>query len=837
MNTFQIFNPGNQSEKELVQNFCIRKNEFNKIRKIIIDDTMETAPQHFIIQGIRGSGKTTLLLRTYYELKNDKKLSKWLIPIIFNEEQYSVNKLFKFWEQIAIELEQESKGYCGLVDKMQESDKVETYEEHCYDTLFKVLEVNKNKICVFIDNIGDILQKLTKKDQQRLREVLITNNQIRIIGASSVVLESTYKYDEPFYEYFKIIALNELKSQEARDFLLELDKINNSNKIQKIIEKSPGRIEALRIITGGVPRTIVLLYEIFINDKNGDSFKDLEVLLDRVTPLYKHRMDDLPTQQQEIVDCIALNWDAIPVKEIARKTRMESKAVSAQLRLLEKNSVVIMKTTTTKNHLYQIKERFFNIWYIMRNGRKSDKNKVKWLTNFLEVWCDKDSLNEMIDQHIEKLKTGDVYDIYAYSLSEAFANIIPSSDKQHLLLKKTKSYLKTEKSELSGKLSKSDIQLVYEDIITLIEGKQFNKAIQKLKQKESKTGYIEYALAYIYWYCLKDKENAEKQYIIAIDKGYDRALYYLALLYRNEFKEYIKAEKYYLEALERGNTEVNFNLADLYEKELKDFVKAEKFYLKAIEKGNVNAMNNLAVIYFNEFQDYIQAEKYFLMASKFENKIAINNLAQLYGNIFKNYEKAEKYYKIAAEKGDDAAMNNLGTLYFNGIKNYSEAEKYFRLASEKGNLNAICNLGKLFFKFRKDKIEALQVTEKAFNLNSNYEDLILTYSLILIWHNKIEKAIEISKPVFNSKIYIGKNSINVETLIKILIAKKQYNYVYKIFKENKHQIKDRLKPIYYALMHFMQDKYPDEIKKMGEELKETVESIVQVILEMREKYK
>lgn len=770
MNTLQLYNPGNQSEQELKQGFSIRIKEFERIFKIIREDAMQNPPQHFIIQGVRGSGKTTLLLRTYYEIKNNTQLNLWLIPIIFNEEQYSVNKLFKFWEKIAAELEQESSGYCGLFNMMQESDEMQNYEEFCYEALFTALKNNKNKICLFIDNIGDILQKLTRKEQQRFREILITNNQIRIIGASATVIEATYKYDEPFYEYFKIIVLNELKSQETKDFLLELDKHNSDNKIQQIIDNKPGRIEALRIISGGIPRTIVLLYEIFISDKNGDSFKDLELLLDRVTPLYKHRMDDLPTQQQEIVDCIALNWDAIPVKEIARKTRMESKAVSAQLNLLEKNNIIIKKTTSTKNHLYQIKERFFNIWYMMRNGQKADKNKVKWLTKFLEVWCDNDSLEEMANSHIAKLKAGEIYDKYAYGLTEAYASIVPSAEKQHELLAETKSYLDSSESELSAKLSKSDIDFISNDIKLLINKGEYLKAIKTLETKESKTGYLDFTKANIYRECLKDFKSAENYYLRAIDKGEVKAMYNLAILYKKEFK---------------------------------DFSKAEKYLLLAYENGLIHALSNLGWLYKNEFNDF---------------------------------SVAEKYYKMATEKGDISAMNNLGSLYFNEIKNYSEAEKYFRLASEKGDLHAICNLGKLFFKFRKNKKEALQLVEKAYNLNYNSEDLNLIYSLVLIWHNKIEKAIEISKPVFNSEIFISKNSVNVETLIKILIAKKQYNLVYKIFEENKYQIKDRLKPIYYALMHFMQDNYPDEIKKMGDELKEPVDKIVRNILEMREKY-
>ncbi|NOQ26626.1 MAG: tetratricopeptide repeat protein [Bacteroidales bacterium] len=837
MNILQLFNPNNQSEQEITNNFIIRLKEFARISKTIKADEMKYAPQHFIIQGVRGSGKTTFLLKIYYELKNDKTLNKWLIPIIFNEEQYSLNSLFKFWEQIAMELESESDAFCGLIDKMQETDEVDNYEEHCYEILSVALTKNKNKICVLIDNIGDILKKLSRKEHQRLREVLSTNNQIRIVGASSEVLEFSFKYDEPFYEYFKIIHLKELNSKETREFLLNLDKLNNTNKIQGIIDETPGKIESLRIITGGVPRTIVLMYEIFINDINGDSFNYLELLLDRVTPLYKHRMDDLSTQQQDIVNHIALNWDAISVKEVARLTRMESKAVSAQLRLLEKNNIVIKKTTSTKNHLYQVKERFFNIWYIMRNGRKSDKNKVKWLTRFLELWCDKDLLHDMVNTHISKLRSGKVYDKYAYSMSEAYSGLVSSPEKQQELLSETKTYLESVKSNLANELSEPDVEYLTNKIIPLLKNKENEEAIQILQKKKSNTGIFEFSLAVIYQSEFKEFKKAEKYYLVAVEKGYAEAMNNLASLYQSEFKEFKKAEKYYQLAVEKSDAEAMNNLALLYEAEFKDFKKAEKYYLMAIEKDHADAMNNLALLYKSEFKEIKKAVKYFLLAIEKEYVDAMFNLAALYETEFKDFKKAQKYYLLAVEKGDVDAMNNLALLYETEFKDLKKAEKYLLIAIENGDTAAMNNLAFLYFEHGLHKEKSEQLSMQAYTLDSYSIYNRLTYSLILLWNNKIDKAIEILTALFNDKIKISGYTFHMQFLINLFIAKEQYNFVYKLFEEDKHNLKDRFKPVYYALMHFMQDKYPDEIKKMGEELNETVQNIVEYIMELREKYK
>ena len=71
----------------------------------------------------------------------------------------------------------------------------------------------------------------------------------------------------------------------------------------------------------------------------------------------------------------------------------------------------------------------------------------------------------------------------------------------------------------------------------------------------------------------------------------------------------------------------------------------------------------------------------------------------------------------------------------------------------------------------------------------------------------------------------------------LLIAKKQYHLTLKIFNENPNHLKDRFKPVYYALMYFMQKEFPNEYRKMGGELKQTVEEIIRKIHQLAKNYK
>jgi hypothetical protein len=481
-----IYNPQNQSKEQLIDGFVVRLDIFKKLFKEIKDAKMERPEQHYLIQGKRGMGKTSLLRRLSYEIENDIELNNWLMPLVFNEEEYGVSKLFQLWERVMELIWEKDNTFIYLKKEIQTlSQKIKDnghYERALYELLSETLVEHKQKLILFIDNFGDVFNRFTEDEARRLRKILQTSADLRIFAASSVMLEAFYEYKHPFYEFFKIEKLSGLNSDATRSLLLKLSEIYRKDNVKRIVETQPGRIETLRRLTGGVIRSIVLLFDIFSEDIEGNAFKDLEAILDYVTPLYKHRMDDLPTKQKEIVDIIALSWDAVTVKEICEKMREESKVISAQLNQLTKDEIIEKIPTNTKNHLYQVSERFFNIWYLMRLGRSAEKNRVLWLTRFLEGWCDGDMLVKRANDHLSSIKNGTYDKRAAYFMTEAFARIktLPE-DLQHELLESTRVYLKDFDKEYFENLSKSDKTLLGEAVI-LGKNQEYAKALIKLKE-------------------------------------------------------------------------------------------------------------------------------------------------------------------------------------------------------------------------------------------------------------------------------------------------------------------------------------------------------------------
>lgn len=755
--SLKLYNPGAVDPSELIGNFVVRLKEYEMIWNVIQSDDMKDALQHFLIVGLRGQGKTTLLHRVYYQILKEPKFKNWLIPIMFPEEQYQITKLSKLWMAIASYLEENSSAFSGIRDSMESLGNPNTFEEECYRLLKKSLESNRKKIVLFIDNFGDMLDKFSEKEQRRLREVLITNYDIRIVAASSKVLEHTYDHSKPLFEFFKMITMKELSHDETINLLLHLDNGNQTNSISEILESNPGKIEALRRVTGGIPRTIVLLYTIFKDDSDGSSFTDLEQILDAVTPLYKHRMDDLPTQQQEIVEVIALKWDAISVKEISKTTRMESKLISAQLQQLEKNRIVEKQETSKKNHLYRLTERFFNVWYLMRFGNKKDINRVRWYVQFLELWCNRNELKNKADQFLNMLKSKSVNESYVAFVGHSLAEVVKDSREQLLLA--SKSYL-AEKGSLLADLIPDAEKECFSSATQLVNQGKYEGAIEKLLSFSGSHQNIDFWVGLIYYEFLSNKINAKEYFLKAIQNNHVKAMYNLAHLYRFEFKDFGKAEEYYLKAVQNNLVKAMFSLAHLYETEFKSYDKAEEYYLKAVKNENIDAMFGLALLYETEFKNFEKAEEYYLKAVQNNHINAMFNLALLYETEFKNFEKAKEYYLKAAQNNHVDAMYNLGLLYDNEFKNIEKAEEFYLMAVKNNHVGAMFNLALLyeneFNNFEKAKEYYLKAVQ-----NNNVEAMS---NLALMYKNKyknFEKAEEYYLMAVQNNDVIAMNNLAV----------------------------------------------------------------------------
>ncbi|GHT42538.1 hypothetical protein AGMMS49965_14260 [Bacteroidia bacterium] len=404
-----LYNPRRQSSELSERLFVIRQKQFEMLMAAISDEDKNSIPQHHIIIAQRGMGKTTMLHRIAIELHKSAYKDRF-IPLAFPEEQYTVTNLGNFWLNCldaladSLELEHydanEVKNIDNRVKELSLYKNSDETASQAYRFLMEFCKKIKRRPVLLVDNIGLIFNRLSKNSQHSLRAVLSENGAPIVLGAGVVILpsqtnnkadvvKSITTYEMPFYDYFQIHYLKKLTFDEFLDLIKNLASVTNSD-ISTINKELP-RLQTLHQLTGGNPRTAVMLFKLIVNGFSTEINDDLEALLDEITPLYKARYEEISEQSQKIIATIALNWDAISLKNLSQQSGYANNQLSPQLkRLIEEGWVETTPAYKAKGNAYFISERFFNIWFIMRMSTRRQKQEIYCLSQFLECFYGKE---------------------------------------------------------------------------------------------------------------------------------------------------------------------------------------------------------------------------------------------------------------------------------------------------------------------------------------------------------------------------------------------------------------------------------------------------------------
>jgi tetratricopeptide (TPR) repeat protein len=429
-----LYNPHLHGKQELVGLFFVRR----KLLDLLLEDLRATSagqsPQHHLLIGQRGMGKTMLLHRLGYGIEDDPELSQSFLPLTFPEEQYNVARLSDFWLNCTDALSDtlERMGRSREADDLDEkAEALRLMEEkrrskQALALLTGTAKALGRRLVLLIDNIDLILDRVHQQDWD-LREALSDQSSLVLIGASANAVESSYTYDQAFYDFFRIHELEGLDLEETRRLIIHYAEIWNTPDVKRLAEGDAPRIRVLHNLTGGNPRTIALLYNVLALGVEGDVRSDLEKLLDQCTPLYKARFEALPPQAQQVVHAMAVHWDPISAGELAESMAMEVNAVSSQLARLVKQGVVEKVEYDPESKTgFQIAERFFNIWYLMRASRRV-RRRLLWLVEFLRIFYDQEQLQAKAFAHIQSGLSLDPnrrlrYAEYSFALADAVAD-------------------------------------------------------------------------------------------------------------------------------------------------------------------------------------------------------------------------------------------------------------------------------------------------------------------------------------------------------------------------------------------------------------------------------
>ncbi len=558
-----LYQAANSDNAAIKNNFVIRQAEFEIIVSSIMSKADKDPVQHELILGRRGSGKSTLLRRIQAEIEENKTLQKKYIAVNLAEEQAGIYRLFDLWEEVLKELSIKlGKPLALELKEYGEFDNDQAYTRYLYTVIHETLVKYKKKVVLLLDNFDRIVGNFSD-DGHLLRETLLNYNDIQLVAGSTRMDEHFWQYDQPFYEFFRRHRLEALSTKEIIELLNHWSHLMELPQLAVFAKNNIGKIEAIRILTDGLPRTLQFFIQILLQNSDLYGYEYLRKVMDNVTTLYQERLNNLPAAQRKIIAEMAFIWEACATKELVEKCRMESKLISANIKQLSNAGIIDTITTDKKNHLYRISERFFNMWLIVTQGNPEQKRKAKWLSIFLESWYDAAELQQLTSDHISNLKNKKLGYDKALVFTKAFAQSRYTSTAQRDELLELTTAMQPKNSDFSLLALPKKYADLKNDIVKLIEEKDFNAAHQLVAEIENEADGIKFFVEGYLFDEEQKKSEAEKYYLLAIEKGLEKALFNLAVLY-HEQQKFAEAEKYWLLAIDKGELKSLNNLAGLY---------------------------------------------------------------------------------------------------------------------------------------------------------------------------------------------------------------------------------------------------------------------------------
>lgn len=393
LRNLSVYNPGAQTSEALKRGFIVRLDVLAALLAALRSETPQSCAKHQLLIGQRGMGKTTLLYRLALAIREDEFLSKVWLPLNFQEEQFNVTDLSVFWRNCFDALIDAAEAE-GLPVAEFDAAQQRLSNKDADATLAAFMQAAtklKRRPLLLVDNLDMVFARISNPQAWALRATLQEPGAPMIIGAATQPLEQHYDHSQAFYDFLQVRWLDQLDFTETRELLMRLAQDHGLSTLQAELTRNPARLVPLHLFSGGNLRTLMLLFKVLADGVNHDVQKDIEDLLDACTPLYKSRIEALPAQQQAVFVAVALAFDPISAADLDQQLQLGINVVSAQLNKLVHSGVLRKAPTGDSKRLrFEVTERFFGIWYLMRANRR-DRSRMQWLARFLRDWYSSDS--------------------------------------------------------------------------------------------------------------------------------------------------------------------------------------------------------------------------------------------------------------------------------------------------------------------------------------------------------------------------------------------------------------------------------------------------------------
>jgi tetratricopeptide (TPR) repeat protein/energy-coupling factor transporter ATP-binding protein EcfA2 len=383
------YNPALLSDDELVETFVVRQVDLQLIVEAIRDND-GPSNQHVVVVGARGMGKTTLVSRVALAVKRDPELSQRWTPVLFGEESYDVGSVGELWLkalQRLTETMHHDPRWRQAFDAVREEKDEERLRERALGRLLDYARDSHMRILLVVENLDMMLgEQIETDDAWTLRHTLQQHPEIMLL-ATVVDYDSTFgRQDLPLYGFAREHRLQPLSMRETRELWARIANDDRSERAMIPIHR----------LTGGNTRLVTIVASFSAGHSFRELMDELTALVDEHTSYFKATIEALPATERRAYSTLADIWAPATSRQVAQRCRMSTSKTSALLARLVARRMVEEVGKEGKSKRYQLAERLYNVYHVLRSRGGEQRARMKGLVEFMAMFYESDGLADIM---------------------------------------------------------------------------------------------------------------------------------------------------------------------------------------------------------------------------------------------------------------------------------------------------------------------------------------------------------------------------------------------------------------------------------------------------------
>ena len=205
----------------------------------------------------------------------------------------------------------------------------------------------KRRRILFVDDFQYYLRRTTNSEQFVLRGALSGEKAPILVASVNAVMPQLTNYESAFFEGFRIHYLKPLSEEE----------------IHHLAEQACLPHERIIFLLKYLPKTPwSFLFACEIIKETGSDSAAIDLLVQRVSPLYQYKFRNLLPQQQRIMCFLSGETEGLRLSGLRKKTGQNAGNISPYLTQMIEMGLIIKESKSARDGCYRIADPLFDLW-------------------------------------------------------------------------------------------------------------------------------------------------------------------------------------------------------------------------------------------------------------------------------------------------------------------------------------------------------------------------------------------------------------------------------------------------------------------------------------------